>query len=192
MEDYLKPDLYFSVDIEADGPNPGDNSMVSLGAAAFERGNRKPISTFEVNLDALPCASTDPKTMEWWNTVVPSEVRDHVFSNRVEAGAAMNQFAEWVSPFRKNWDPVLLVYPTWDAMWVTWYFNHFQVKHPFGLGALDMKSFGFSKYADSWGGFKSISKKNLPKYLWEGAGKHTHRALDDALEQGVMFINMLE
>ena len=29
------PEIYVSIDVEADGPIPGDHSMLSLGAAAF-------------------------------------------------------------------------------------------------------------------------------------------------------------
>ena len=39
----IKRDIYISVDIEADGPHPGDFSMLSIGAAAFLLPSRVPV-----------------------------------------------------------------------------------------------------------------------------------------------------
>ena len=63
----MSKEVYISIDIEADGPIPGGNSMLSLGAAAFElgSGNRTPIDLYEVNLQPLPTATPDPDTMAW-------------------------------------------------------------------------------------------------------------------------------
>ena len=58
-------ECYVSIDIEADGPVPGLNSMLSLGAAAFT-GDGALVDTFSANLEALPEAHEDPKTMRWW------------------------------------------------------------------------------------------------------------------------------
>src|SRR3989338_8838683 len=49
--------LYVSIDIEADGPIPGRNSMLSLGTAVFDLQNadpRVPIDLYETNLIPLP------------------------------------------------------------------------------------------------------------------------------------------
>ena len=58
-------ECYVSIDIEADGPVPGLNSMLSLGAAAFT-GDGALVGTFSANIEALPEAHEDPKTMRWW------------------------------------------------------------------------------------------------------------------------------
>ena len=58
-------ECYVSIDIEADGPAPGLNSMLSLGAAAFA-GDGTLADTFSANLETLPEAREDPKTMRWW------------------------------------------------------------------------------------------------------------------------------
>ena len=54
-------ECYVSIDIEADGPAPGLNSMLSLGAAAFISEGAV-MDTFSANLDARE----DPKTTHWW------------------------------------------------------------------------------------------------------------------------------
>ena len=54
-------ECYVSIDIEADGPAPGLNSMLSLGAVAFTSDGAL-VDTFSANLEARE----DPKTMRWW------------------------------------------------------------------------------------------------------------------------------
>lgn len=62
-----KSEIYVSTDVEADRPIPGINSMLSFGSAAFTK-NKELISTFSSNLETLPDAKEDPKTMKWWKT----------------------------------------------------------------------------------------------------------------------------
>src|SRR3954470_19450994 len=58
-------EIYVSTDVEADGPIPGPHSMLSFGSAAY-RANKTLVGTFEANLELLPGAEGDAKTMEWW------------------------------------------------------------------------------------------------------------------------------
>ena len=58
-------ELYVSTDVEADGPIPGPNSMLSFGSAAYT-GGKELIGTFSANLETLPGATADPNTAEWW------------------------------------------------------------------------------------------------------------------------------
>ena len=60
-----KEEIYCSIDIETDGPIPPDNSMLSLGAAAFNK-NGDLISTFSVNFKTLPHAVPNQDTTNWW------------------------------------------------------------------------------------------------------------------------------
>ena len=61
------PEIYISTDIETDGWQPGKNSMLSIGSAAYFV-DKTLISTFTANLEALPDAVAEPKTMKWWET----------------------------------------------------------------------------------------------------------------------------
>lgn len=182
-----KDDIYISVDIESDGPIPGPNSMLSLGAAAFRAGSREPLATFEVNLTPLSGATPDPETMAWWSKQDP-EVWKHVTSNPLEPRSAMTAFADWVRGL--GGDPVMVVYPTWDSVWMHWYLVRFLGKSPFGLGALDVKTLAFSKLGGR--DFKGTSKRKMPSQWFEGCPPHTHKGLDDAIGQGILFINILE
>lgn len=48
-----KTEIYVSTDVEADGPIPGINSMLSFGSAAY-LADKTLVGTFTVNLQTLP------------------------------------------------------------------------------------------------------------------------------------------
>ena len=58
----INEECYVSVDVETDGPIPGVHSMLSLGAAAFDA-EWSPRGTWSANLEPLPEAAEDPRTM---------------------------------------------------------------------------------------------------------------------------------
>lgn len=184
-----KSDIYISVDIEADGPIPGLHSMLSLGAAAFVEGNRTPIATFETNLIPLPGAVPDPDTMAWW-AKQKAEVWAHVTRDPLPPQEAMQSLVDWTHGLRGN--PVLVVFPTWDFMWVHYYLVRFLGPKgtPFGIGALDIKSMAFGMLPE-FDHYKDVAKRKMPPVLLEGCPPHTHKALDDAIGQGVWLVNLL-
>lgn len=57
----------------------------------------------------------------------------------------------------------------------------------FNFSALDMKSFAMAHLRKD---YRDITKTNMPSH-WFDALPHTHIALDDAIEQGALFCNML-
>ena len=67
MAGMSKPEIYVSTDVEADGPIPGPNSMLSFASAAYTA-DKQLLGTFSANLETLPDAAADPGTMEWWAT----------------------------------------------------------------------------------------------------------------------------
>src|SRR6185503_1380707 len=60
-------EVYVSTDVEADGPIPGPNSLLSFGSAAY-RVDKTLVGTFTANLETLPGAAGAPDTMAWWQT----------------------------------------------------------------------------------------------------------------------------
>ena len=59
--------IYCFLDIEVDGPTPGENSMLSLGIAAFDEDERE-VGEFETNLETLEGARGAEDVMRWWRT----------------------------------------------------------------------------------------------------------------------------
>lgn len=187
-------EVYFSVDIESDGPIPGPNSMLSYGCAAFD-GNGVRLGTFESNLALLPEATPDPDTMEWWAKPENMEAWKACRENPEDPTVSLTRFVEWVEQVPgvekgqygvKN--AVFVAYPSgFDFTFMYWYMRRFAGRSPFSFSALDIKSFAMATLGQR---FRETSKRSFPKQ-WLSKHPHTHKALDDAIEQGEMFMNML-
>lgn len=178
-----KQEIYVSTDVEADGPIPGLNSMLSFGSAAYQA-DKTLISTFSVNLELLPGAKPDPKTMEWWET--KSEAWAACRKNPQPPEKAMTDYLAWLKCLPGV--PVFVGYPAaYDFMFVYWYLIRFTGESPFSHSALDIKTYAMALLKKR---YRKSTKRNMPK-RWFDKLPHTHRALDDAIEQGALFCNML-
>jgi hypothetical protein len=182
----MKQTIYFSCDIEANGPIPGPNSMLSLGASAFTS-EGKMLSTFSVNLETLPNAYESTSTMKWWSE--NQKAYDLTRVNPIDPKLAIEQFVSWVNSL--DGKPVFVGYPaTYDFMWTHWYIIHFlgEDTDPFSFSGLDIKTFASAVMGTE---YRKSTKRNMPK-RWFPKDKHTHEALADSIEQGKLFINMLK
>ncbi|TXI01420.1 MAG: exonuclease, partial [Pseudomonas monteilii] len=84
--------------------------------------------------------------------------------------------------------PVFVAFPAgFDFTWMFWYMMRFAGRSPFGWAALDIKTLGFALTGLP---FRKTVKPALPDH-WKDPLPHTHVAIDDALEQGALFCNML-
>jgi len=72
-------------------------------------------------------------------------------------------------------------------MFVYWYLIRFTGESPYSHSALDIKTYAMAllqrDYCDS-------VKKHMPRE-WSDPIHHTHVALDDAIEEGALFCDML-
>ena len=176
-------EIYVSTDVETDGPIPGPNSMLSLGSAAYTA-DKKLLGTFSANLETLPGASADPKTAEWWakNPEAWTACRQNLEPPEV----AMRRYITWLAALPGK--PVFVGYPAgFDFLFVYWYLMRFAGESPFSFSALDIKTYAMAMLKQE---FRKTVKSNMPKH-WFDPHPHTHIALDDAIEQGALFCNML-
>jgi len=179
---YMK-EVYVSTDVETDGPIPGINSMLSLGSAAY-LSDKTLIGTFTANLETLPGAEPCPRTMEWWES--QPEAWAACRENPQPPEQVMPQYAEWLRKLPGR--PVFVGYPAaFDFMFVYWYLIRFAGESPFSYSALDIKTYAMAMLKK---GYRESVKRNMPRRWFEQL-PHTHRALDDAIEQGALFCNML-
>ncbi|WP_291516822.1 exonuclease [Acidovorax sp.] len=177
------PEIYVSTDVESDGPIPGPNSMLSFASAAYTA-DKQLVSTFSANLETLPDAIPDAKTAEWWST--QPEAWAACRSNLLSPTVAMRAYVKWIGTLPGK--PVFVAYPAgFDFLFVYWYLMRFAGESPFSHSALDVKSFAMAMLKSE---YRNSSKRNMPKH-WFDDLPHTHVALDDAIEQGAMFCNML-
>ena len=176
-------EVYVSTDVESDGPIPGPNSMLSFASAAY-LADKSLVGTFSANLRCLPGATGDPRTMDWWSE--NQDVWNAARTNLEDPEAAMPRYLLWVKTLPGR--PVFVAYPAgFDFMFVYWYLIRFAGESPFSFSALDIKSYAMAMLKK---GYRESVKRNMPK-KWFDPLPHSHVALDDALEQGAMFCNML-
>ncbi|GGQ72158.1 MULTISPECIES: 3'-5' exonuclease [Streptomyces] len=186
----VKPSLYISVDIEADGPIPGPYSLLSLGAAVAGRH------------DAGGFTAADPARRTFYRELrpisddfVPEALavsgldRERLAVEGLPPEQALTQFTRWVREVSEDAQPVMCGYPaSYDWTFLYWYLVRFTGASPFGhSGCLDMKTL----YAARAGvPLRSVAKRTMPARLLPRR-PHTHHALDDAVEQAELLANLM-
>lgn len=185
-------DVYFSADVETDGPIPGPFSMLSFGLVfagtfdgdTFSRPAQytqsfyrelRPISD-EFQIDALRVNGLD---------------REQLLREGAVPVAAMTEAAEWVKQVAGVARPILVAYPlSFDWSFLYWYFTRFSSSgSPFNYSqCFDIKTaFAVKAHIP----IASAGRKSLMPSL-RSNGVHTHNALDDAIEQAQVFANLFE
>lgn len=185
-------DVYFSADVETDGPIPGPFSILSFAlvlAGTFD-GERfvrprnyhcafyselRPISD-EYEVEALRVNGLD---------------RNRLIGEGKSPEVAMREASDWVRKIAGKGRPVLVAYPvSFDWSWLYWYFVRF---------AKDGSPFKHSRCFDIKTAIavkghipiSEASRTNLSPTL-RSSQTHTHNALDDAAEQAEIFANVFE
>jgi hypothetical protein len=176
-------ETYVSTDVETDGPIPGPHSMLSFASAAYTP-DKTLLATFTANLQLLPGAVGHPDTMAWWEKNPEAFAASRTALE--EPSAAMKRYVAWVK--RLPGRPVLVAYPVgFDFLFVYWYLMRFVGESPYSFSALDVKTYAMAVLKT---GYRDAVKRNMPA-RWFDKLPHTHVALDDAIEQGALFCNML-
>ncbi|MGY6021263.1 3'-5' exonuclease [Streptomyces spinosirectus] len=186
----IKPSRYISVDVEADGPIPGPYSMLSLGAAVA--GTQ--------TADGFTAA--DPERQTFYRELrpiseefVPEALavsgldRARLRTDGAEPAVALAEFSAWVAEVSAGAQPVMCGYPaSYDWTFLYWYLIRFTGASPFGhSGCLDMKTL----YATKAGlPLRAVAKGTMPRRLLSRR-RHTHHALDDAVEQAELLANLM-
>jgi hypothetical protein len=176
-------EVYISTDVESDGPIPGPNSMLSFASAAY-RVDKTLLGTFTANLETLPGAQPDPGTLNWWKQ--HAEAYAATRTDVQDPATAMRNYVAWIKTLPGK--PVFVAYPAgYDFLFVYWYLMRFTGSSPFSHSALDIKTYAMAVLKTE---YRESVKRNMP-HSWFDPIPHTHVALDDALEQGALFCNML-
>ncbi|AUT00190.1 exonuclease [Nostoc sp. CENA543] len=177
-------EIYVSTDIEADGPIPGPHSMLSIGSAAYTA-DKQLVATFSANLETLPGASGHPQTMKWWSQQPEAWAVCRV--NPQPPASVMQAYHTWLKALPGK--PIFVAYPAaYDFMFVYWYLINFVGDSPFQHSALDIRSYAMAFLKNS---YSESGKRNLPT-AWLEEQPLTHIALDDAIQQGKLFCNLLQ
>ncbi|WP_030542010.1 exonuclease [Streptomyces albus] len=188
-----KAEFYVSADVEADGPVPGPFSMSSFGlavAGVHDGTAFKPLDPAERTFYAelKPISDTyDPQAL-----AVGGLDRDRLAREGQDPERAMNGAAAWLASVSRELEatPVFIAYPLgYDWMWMYWYFMRFATGgSPFGHSrCVDIKTLYAAKAGTP---VSESTKRSMPSHLLSSR-PHTHNALDDAIEQGELYQNLM-
>jgi DNA polymerase III epsilon subunit-like protein len=159
------------VDVETDGPIPGDFSMISLGAVVVEPGLQRtfygrlrPISE-RFNPEALAVSGH-------------TRVETRTFDDPAEV---MARFEAWLGDNAAK--PLVFISDNngFDWSFVNWYFHHFLGRNPFGHSSANLGSLYKGLVKDTFQSFKHLRKTG-----------HTHHPVDDAKGNAEALLHLRE
>lgn len=150
---------YIMVDIESDGPIPGDYSMICFGAVLVEPGLER---TFYGQLRPIS------------DKFIPEALAISGFSREQtltfpEPTEVMNAFADWIYHLDIDRPHFISDNNGFDWQFVNWYFHHFTGRNPFGFSSTNLGSLYKGMVKDTFQTFKHLRKTS-----------HTHHPVDDA------------
>ena len=181
-----REEFYVSVDVEANGPIPGDNAMLSFAAVAMDQEGHS-IGEFEANLISnQDGTSPNEDTMKWWGK--QSRVAQLAALNgEEEPRRAMFRFKNWLG--HKGKTPVFVGYPAgYDFTFIYWYLMHHCGQSPFSFVAFDMKTAAALILGLR---FRDTTKRSMPRKWVDESLRHTHLPIDDARGQAFLFRQIL-
>ena len=150
---------YIVVDIESDGPIPGDYSMISFGAVLVNEnldktfyGKIKPISENYIPEALAISGFSREETLE--------------FDDPYET---MAKFEEWIKQNSKGRPIFISDNNGFDWMFICWYFHHFLKRNPFGYSSRRISDLYCGIVKDTFASWKHLRKT-----------EHTHHPVDDA------------
>lgn len=159
------------VDIEADGPIPGDYSLIALGAVVVKPGLSE---RFSVRMRPIS---------ERWipeALAVSNWTREDTLSFD-EPTEAMTRFDSWLTTVSKGRPQLISDNNGFDAMFIAWYFHHFLGRNPFGHSSQNLGSL-----------YKGMVKNAFENFKHLRQTAHTHDPLDDALGNAEAMLAMKE
>jgi hypothetical protein len=186
----MRSDVYISADVETDGPVPGRHSMLSFGLAVAAR------------YDGQSLEPADPESQTFYRELRPAFDesdpqalaisgldRSRLLAEGSDPAEAMRAAAAWVIDVARQAHPVMVAFPlAFDWLWLQWHFLRFCPEgSPFSFSScLDMKTLFWARQGTP---IEGAGKDDLPPEL-RPARRHTHHALDDAIEQAEIFVRL--
>jgi len=150
---------FIMVDVESDGPIPGDFSMISFGAVLVNEqldntfyGQLKPISERYI-----------PEAL-----AVSNHTREETLTFD-DPALVMQQFKNWILSVSKDRPIFISDNNGFDWMFICWYFHHFLGENPFGFSSQNLGSL-----------YKGITKDTFTTFKHLRKTRHTHHPVDDA------------
>jgi hypothetical protein len=150
----------FMIDVESDGPIPGDYSMICFGAVLMDE-----------KLDKTFYGKLKPISENW----IPEALAVSGYTREESLTfpapqAEMERFAQWISQHSHGKPLFYSDNNGFDWQFINWYFHHFTGTNPFGHSSTNIGSLYKGLVGDMFKNFKHLRKT-----------AHTHNPVDDAL-----------
>ena len=157
------------VDVESDGPIPGDYSMISFGAIIVEE-----------ELERTFYGKLKPISENW----VPDALKVSGFSREEtlqfdDPKSVMENFHSWIKENAKSRALFFSDNNGFDWQFINWYFIHFIGINPFGFSSTNLGSLYKGMVKNMYKNFKHLRKT-----------KHTHNPVDDAIGNAEALLHM--
>lgn len=169
-----------SVDIEASGPSPSRGSMLSIGACLIE----DPSIGIYLELKPIP-------GLPWQEEAeaIHGLTQDRLEQEGLDPAEAMSRLHDWLQANCGSRQPVFVGFNApFDWMFVADYFWRYLGHNPFGIAALDLKSYYMAReQVETW---DATRKVHINRRLGLNP-THTHHALEDARGQAELARTLL-
>jgi hypothetical protein len=184
--------MYFSADVETDGPIPGPFSMLSLAivyAGSFDGSYFQRPANYESRLykELRPISDAfEPEALR-----INGLDRQRLSLEGELPESAMTEVSKWVNGIAGDAQPVLVAYPlSFDWTWLYWYFIRFSAEgSPFDYSrCFDIKTALAVKAGIP---ISEAGRSRISPSL-RSSHPHTHHAVDDAIAQAEIFANIFE
>ncbi|MDH5181700.1 MAG: exonuclease domain-containing protein [Gammaproteobacteria bacterium] len=157
------------VDVESDGPIPGDYSMISFGAVIVDE-----------KLDKTFYGKLKPISDKW----LPDALNVSGFSREEtmqfdDPEQVMSEFLGWIKHNSQSRPMFFSDNNGFDWQFINWYFIHFLEQNPFGFSSTNLGSLYKGMTKDMFGNFKHLRKTT-----------HTHNPVDDAMGNAEALLHM--
>ncbi|MBC8072543.1 MAG: exonuclease [Deltaproteobacteria bacterium] len=162
---------WIMVDVETDGPIPGDYSMVCIGAIVVEPA-----------LDRTFYAQLRPISERWLPEALAVSGFDRAqCKDFPEPHAGIAAFAAWAVKVGGRRPLFVSDNNGFDWQFVNWYLHHFLGKNPFGFSSTNLGSLYKGLVKNAFVNFKHLRKT-----------AHTHHPVDDARGNAEAMLTMAE
>ena len=160
---------YFMIDVESDGPIPGDFSMICFSAVKVDS-----------SLDISFYGQLKPISEKW----IPEALNVSGFSRDEtllfsDPEIVMSDFSKWLSIHSQGSLIFVSDNNGFDWQFINWYFHHFIGNNPFGYSSYNLGSLYKGLIKDTSSNFKHLRKTS-----------HTHNPVDDAKGNAEALITM--
>lgn len=186
--DAYQAPLYINFDLEMDGKSVCDNSIRSIGMAAYAT-NGQLIDTFYRNISPREDAKEDPACIRnFWNKY-PYQW-EKIQENAVSPSVAMKELSDWLRPLSKQYSLKFIAMPACiDWGFLKYYYDRFGPQDKVDLGifchCLSTLILAYRLVNGIQDKYKFMNQLKNGCHM-----EYNHHSLSDSIVQGHMYMNL--